>query len=138
MNLHTTNYTNTFIIVADDCKTLAGEIPPEKDNIKSIANIQFEIIRKNPYKYTSDDVIFMVFANRNELTEREFAEARKALFSKGQACFRSSPLTKRYGWGVHFNAESKIAIYARETLEYEMFLNDTSVKKVMAMRSKKI
>lgn len=137
MKVHTTNYETAFIAVADDCPANTGEVPPMKGDKKSIANIQFEILKKNPYKYTSDDVLFQVFAQKNELTENELAEARTAYFSKGQACLRASPLTKRYGWGVHHNEEGKIAIYACESPEYEQFINNDSIKVYKAMRSSK-
>ena len=137
MKTHTTNYINTFILVADDCPAMIGEIPPKKGNTISVASIQFEIIRINPYKYSSDDVIFMVHAYRNDLTENESLEARTELFSKGQACLRSSPLTKRYGWGIHFNEEGKVAMFGLESKEYQQFLNDPAIKKIKAMRSGK-
>ena len=45
----------------------------------------------NPYKYTSDEVIFGVFAERKEISKRDLEEARQAFFSKGQACFPRLP-----------------------------------------------
>lgn len=137
MKVHTTNYETAFIAIADDCPANTGEVPPMKGDKKTIAAIQFEILKKNPYKYTSDDVLFQVFAEKNELTENELAEARTAYFSKGQACLRASPLTKRYGWGVHHNEEGKIAIYGCESSEYEQFINNDSIKIYKAMRSSK-
>lgn len=137
MKVHTTNYETAFIAIADDCPANTGEVPPMKGDKKTIANIQFEILKKNPYKYTSDDVLFRVFAEKNDLTEDELAEARAAYFSKGQACFRASPLTKRYGWGVHHNEEGKIAIYGCESPEYEQFMNNNTIKIYRAMRSSK-
>ncbi|WP_188508552.1 DUF6157 family protein [Parapedobacter pyrenivorans] len=135
MNTHTTNYENAFIAVADDCKAINGEVPPTKGAKKSVANIQFEMISKKPYQFTSDDVVFGVFAERNDLTEGEFAEARAMFFSKGQPCLRASPLTKRYGWGVHSDQNGRIAIYGRETAEYERLISDKGVKVVKAMKS---
>lgn len=137
MKEHTTNYYNTFIEIADDCPIEKAEIPPMKADAKSVANIQFELINKNPYKFTSDDVLFTVFAERKELLEDELENARKEFFSKGQACFRASPLTKRYGWGLHSNAEGKIALYAAGSEEYEKLKNDPSLKKYKAMKSKR-
>lgn len=58
-------------------------------------------------------------------------------FSKGQACFRASPLTKRYGWGVHSNAEGKIALYAVGSEEYQKLSEDQALKHLKAMRSKR-
>lgn len=135
MKTHTTNYINTFIEIAADCPLGNGEVPPLKGEKKTAANIQFEMIIKNPYKYTSDDVLFQVFAQKNDLTEAEYEEARTEFFSKGQPCFRASPLTKRYGWGLHSNHEGKIALYASGTPEYKRFLNDKSLTVVKAMKS---
>jgi hypothetical protein len=137
MKTHTTNYQNTFIAVADDSSVTKGEIPPAKGDGKTVAGIQFEIVSKNPYKYSSDDVLFQVFAERRDLTAGELEEARKQFFSKGQPCFRASPLTKRYGWGIHNDEHGKIAVYGVNTAEYEKFVNDENLKVVKAMKSSK-
>lgn len=135
MKTHTTNYYDTFIEISADCPATDGEVPPAKGDAKTAANIQFDMISKNPYKYTSDDVMFQVFAHKNDLTEAEYEEARKQFFSKGQPCFRASALTKRYGWGLHSNEEGKIALYPSGSPEYEQFRNDKSLTVVKAMRS---
>lgn len=138
MEIHTTNYTQTLIEIATDCPTDWGIIPPGNDNSKSIAYSQFVLIAHNPYKFTSDEIIFRVFAERNELTPDEQNTARKEFFSKGQACLRSSQLAKRYGWGIHHNQEGKIALYGAESEEYHRLVEDPKVKKVKAMRSKRM
>ena len=135
--MHSTNYFNTFIEIAEDCPTLSGEVPPLRGNKKSVANLQYEMVAENPYKFTSDEVLFEVFAIRKDIPESEREAARKEFFSKGQACFRASPLTKRYGWGVHSNEEGKIALYGAETEAYEQFVRDESLAKTRAMRSKR-
>ena len=137
MKEHTTNYFNTFIEIAEDCPIDQAEIPPLKGDAKSVANLQFEMINKNPYKFSSDDVLFQVFVDRKEILVEEMATARKAFFSKGQACFRASPLTNRYAWGIHSNSEGKIALIAAGTDEYEKFINDPNLKKYKAMKSKR-
>ncbi len=137
MSLHTTNYYRTFILIADDSRATKGEVPPLKGDKKTVANIQPELIHKNPYQFTSDDVLFQVFAERNDLTKDEYAEARKQFFAKGQPCLRASPLTKRYGWGVHYNADGKIAIFGIETNEYQALAGDENLKLLSAMRSSK-
>lgn len=137
MKIHTTNYENTFIEIADDCPTLSGQIPPLKEATKTIANIQFEMASKNPYKYTSDDILFQVFADKNDLAKSEYKEAREKFFSKGQPCFRASPLTKRYGWGVHHDKDAKMAIFGADSAEYKRLLKDKTLKVVKAMKSSK-
>lgn len=135
---HSTNYTNTFIEIAEDCKVAQGEMPPIKGDKKSIANMQFEMLFETPYKFTSDDVLYTVFANRKEIPESEFEEMREVFFSKGQPCFRASPLTKTYGWGVHNDEQGRIAIYAAESAEYKKFVEDPTIETVKAMRSKRV
>ncbi|MBX2923187.1 MAG: hypothetical protein KF746_13390 [Chitinophagaceae bacterium] len=136
MKVYTTNYFDTFIEVAEDTKVDCGIKPPTKDK-KTVAELQYELIAKNPYQYTSDDIFFQVFADRNDLTKAEHKQAREQFFSKGQPCFRASPLTKTYGFGIHSNSEGKIALYGMETKEYQKFLADTKIKKVKAMKSAK-
>lgn len=134
MKTHSTNYFDTLIEVAEDTKVDCGTIPPAKDN-KSVAQMQYELLHGNPYKYSSDDILFQVYAERNNLTEEEYPQARQQFFSKGQPCFRTSPLTKSYGFGVHSNSEGKIALYGMETEKYQQLLSDATVKKVKAMKS---
>jgi Family of unknown function (DUF6157) len=137
MKIHTTNYTDTFIAIADDSPATQGEVPPTKGDTRTVANIQYDMISKLPYKYTSDDVLFQVYAERNDLTKSELAKAREQFFSKGQPCLRASPLTKRYGWGVHCNKDGKVALVGCETSEYKKFLADKTLEVVKAMKSKR-
>ncbi len=137
MKLHTTNYKDTFIEVAEDCRVTLGVIPQKKGNQPILASLQFDMLIANPYKYTSDDVLFMVFAIRKGLPENEWKEQRVVFFSKGQPCFRASPLTKSFGWGVHSNEDGKTALYGMESEEYSELVADASVKKLKAMRSKR-
>jgi hypothetical protein len=132
----TTNYFRTLIEIAQDCPAIIGEIPPVKGNKKSIANLQFEMVYENPYVFTSDDVLFAVFAARNEIPPDELEGQRELFFSKGQPCLRSSPLTKRYGWGIHSNEAGKVALFGVESEEYRRLVADESVSKKKAMRSR--
>lgn len=133
MKTHTTNYFNTLIEMAEDTKVNCGTIPPAKDK-KTVAEMQYELLDGNPYKYSSDDVLFLVYAERNNIPQDEYPEAREQFFSKGQPCMRTSPLTKNYGFGIHCNGEGKIALFGMETKEYQQLLADTTVKKIKAMK----
>ncbi|MCW8311910.1 MULTISPECIES: DUF6157 family protein [Sphingobacterium] len=136
MKVHSTNYYNTFIEVAGDSKVSKGTIPPITEK-KTIARLQYEIITESPYTLSSDDVLFQLYAERNGLPPETYAEARALFFSKGQPCLRTSPLSKKWGFGIHHNNEGKIALYGVETEEYRFFLNDSNTLKVKAMRSRK-
>lgn len=133
---HTTNYYSTFLEVSEDCPIFESEIPKEKAGNKSVALLQFEMISHNPYKFTSDEVLFHIYAMRNDLPANE--SNREDFFSKGQPCFRASPLTKRYGWGIHFDENSKMALYNLDSPEYQKLKSDNSLKHVKAMRNKKL
>ena len=137
MKTHTTNYTNTFIAVADDCPAVQGEIPAYKGDDKSIAFLQYEMIAQNPYRYTSDEIIFGCIAAKKDLSRAELEQECTLFFSKGQACLRASALTKRYGWGIHHDAEGKVALFGVESAEYQAFTEQQAIKTVKAMRSKK-
>ena len=135
----TTNYSNTFIEVADDCREQAGVVPPEKAEKaeRTVARIHYDLIAGDPYGHTSDDVIFAAFAEKHGVAADALEEARRELFSKGQPCLRSSPLAKRYGWGFHFDAAAKVALYGRDTPEYRKYREDPSLTHLKAMKSRR-
>lgn len=135
--IHSTNYYDTFIKVAADSKVDQGTPPPSKVDKPTVAEMQFRLVSRHPYIYTSDDVFFQVFADRHALTEAEYAEARAQFFSKGQPCFRASPLTKTYGFGVHCDSKGRVALYGVESAEYQAFLANDHITKFEAMRSSK-
>ena len=139
--IHTTNCFDTFIRVAEDCPARSGEEPPRRAGRPTVAGLQYAMITKAPYKYTSDDVIFATSAPGRELgakaTKSEKNAARAAFFSRGQACMRASGLGKRYGWGVHADREGRIAIYAVDSIRYQALSDDSELTQTRAMRSKR-
>lgn len=80
--MHTTNYFDTFIEVAEDTKVTAAQIPEEKNGKKTIASMQFDMLYKKPYKYTSDDVLFQVYADRNDLIKKNMKKHGHSSFLK--------------------------------------------------------
>lgn len=141
--MSTTNYLDTFITVADDCPATAGTAPPARAT-PTVAARTFQMIHDHPYRYTSDDVIFTVYADRQGLPAGERDESREVFYSQGQACLRSSDLGKKYGWGIHADAEGRVALYGRETADYAEFVGGTRrahdggpVTVTQAMRSRR-
>lgn len=126
MSIHSTNYTNTFIAVAEDCRASVGEAPPDKEP-KSLARAQYELLIGQPYQFTSDDVLYETQAKPRGLSREEF-------FSKGQPCLRAAALGKRYGWGSHHYEEGKVALYGVGSPEYERLAKDPHLKQLKAMR----
>lgn len=133
--MKTTNYTSTFISVAEDCPVETAEIPPLRGSRKTAARIQYEMISESPYKYTSDDVLFRIYARKHQIPEAEKSEERKKFFSKGQPCLRSSALGKRYGWGIHSDETGRVAIFPVESEEYRRYSSDEKLKQLKAMRT---
>ncbi len=130
----TTNYANTLITVAADCPVDVAVVPSKPG---SVALQHYESVIAAPYQRTSDDLLFAVFAARNGVETAEFETARGQFFSKPQACLRASPLAKKFGWGIHHDAQGRIAIYAVESGDYQHLLCDATIKHVPAMRSKR-
>jgi len=129
------NYYGAFIAVAEDCPVTIAQIPIAKGDAKTIPVLQYELIAHNPYKYTQEDVLFEVYAERNNIPEEQRPAAREKFFSKGQPCLRTSSLGKRYGWGIHHDEQGRVALYAVESDEYQKLLSDKNLKHVKAMRS---
>lgn len=130
-------YFNTFIVVSEDCAIKTGVIPEEKHGKKTAASIQYELLSKSPYKYTQEDVLFQTYLIQNQLQGQEMEQLRIEFFSKPKACLRTSPLVKKYGWGLHFNDAGKIAIFGVETEEYKNLSLSDKNKVVKGMRSKR-
>lgn len=123
----TTNLPNTFISVLDDCPVFMAEIPPAREP-SSIPQIEYEMLADNPYKYTSDDVLYAANGERKGVARDEY-------FCRIQPDFRLSPLVKRYGWGVHIDNEGKIALVPLGSDDYEMLAKDKTLRQLKGNRS---
>lgn len=107
MKVHTTNYKNSFIAVSEDISIENSEIPPVKRN-KTLANIQYEMITKKPYEYTSDDVLFECFAQKNDITESDRKTERVAFFSKVNLVYDHLHLEKDMALGFILTKIAKL------------------------------
>lgn len=136
-------YTHTFVQVSKDCPVSRAVVPVARGQRTPIHLIQYDLLSQDPYTYTHQELIFEVHVRRKgiEPSERQArrAEIWQALFKKGHPCLRTSALTKRYGWGAHYNEEGKIALYAVESEPYQHFTqaNDGSTKLLTAFRNKR-
>lgn len=127
-----TNYFDTLITLAPDSSTPVAIEPPAGK--PSVASQQYALISSEPYAHTSDDVIFARVAEKEAIPESDRAEAQAAYFEKGRPCLRTSPLPKQFGWGIHADAEGRVALVAADSDRYAELLADDSVKKIAAMR----
>jgi hypothetical protein len=80
---------------------------------------------------TSDDLLYETQRVRGG------DKSRDAFFAKPQACLRTSPLVKQFGWGIHHDADGRIALVDPQSDTYRRLLADASVKKTPGMRSKR-
>jgi len=133
--MHSTNYYDTLILISPDCASLVGGVPAKEE---SVAARQHHMITAAPYRWTSDDVIFTVFADRKGIEAAARSKAREAFFSKGQPCFRASALVKTYGWGVHSDVQGRLGVFGVETAQYQALVDDENVKKISGMRSRRL
>jgi hypothetical protein len=136
------NYFDTFIRVAPDCPVTVAVVPSSRRVQKSIPQIEYELLVANPYKIMQEELLFTVHVQRKGIGESELDSRRdviwKEFFGKSRACLRASMLPKKYGWGLHFNAEGRISLVAMESEEYQRFVSGTQgITVLMAMRNKR-
>ena len=131
--MHTTNYVDTLIRPAEDCRVVA-KVP---DKPGSVAALQYDLMAGNPYRMTSDEVLSTVAARRQGIGDADFPAFVDAFFSRGQACFRASPLTKTHGWAVHADQHGRIALISPASPDYDRLEADAACTKVSAMRAKR-
>lgn len=135
------NPVDQFIEIAPDCPLREARVPKDKGPKRSIAAIEYELLASKPYGYTLEELKFATFVQHKEIPPAALEAQRQRLwdefFAKPCACMRASPLTKTYGWGAHYDKQGRIAIYAVESEAYERFVNDATIKKYSALRSKR-
>jgi hypothetical protein len=131
------SYKNTFITISDDSKADSGIVPQPRNNKPTSASIEYDLIYNNPYKFTQEDVQFQTYLLKNQIESDQLDELREEFFQKPKACFRASPLVKKYGWGIHYNEEGKIAIYDVNSEAYEQFLHSEQITLLKGMRTKR-
>lgn len=133
------NYTSSFITVAEDCKADVAKVPKPRGKSKTVAEIQYGMLAEHPFTYTQEDVLFESWFRRQDLevSEGEREALRDEFFAKDQPCLRTSPLTRSHGWGLVFDEDGRVALCAMESSDYQAHLDDDSLKKIPAMRSKR-
>ncbi|WP_134686023.1 DUF6157 family protein [Brevibacillus migulae] len=135
------SFIHTFIQVAADCPVSEGMIPVGRNGNKPIHVIQYELLSQNPYQFTHEELIYAVhLIHKNISTEERDMHGeriRRDLFQKKHPCMRASLLPKKYGWGIHFDGQGKMALYGMETKDYQQFVQSAGdrIKVLAAMRN---
>jgi hypothetical protein len=133
-------YINTLITVASDCPVSSSEVPTSAREKKPQHIVQYDIVSQHPYQYNHEQLIFEAYLQTKDLTSLEREEKKELwakLMTKSYPCMRASALTKRYGFGAHYDAVGNIALYPMESMVYKKFVKDKDITKLAAMRNKK-
>jgi hypothetical protein len=135
------HYSGTLIAIADDCPVKKSVVPVEKGGKATVATIQYEMLADHPYEYVQPDVLFTSWLARQETAEKPskaaVAKLRADFFSKPQPCLRASPLPKKYGFGLLFDEQGRVALCPMESDEYRRLAGakQSSVKVLKAFRT---
>ncbi len=133
----------TFITVSADCPATQAVVPQPRGGRETVASVQHRLLVEEPNRYSQPEILFETYLRRSGLSPEEKALRREelwtAFFSKPMACLRASPLPKTYGWGIHFDAQGKAALVARESKEYARLADAkrSGLKVVAAMRNQR-
>ncbi|MTH53353.1 hypothetical protein GKZ89_07985 [Bacillus mangrovi] len=125
-------YQNTLITASDDSGKTSAAVPAARGGKPTAASIEYELIVNNPYRYTQEDVQFQSHLARYP---EQAGLSRDEFFSNPKACFRASPLVKKFGWGIHYDQQGKIALIELQSPQYAQLLNDESVTVLKGIRS---
>jgi hypothetical protein len=129
------NYYDTLIESADDCPATKGQVPQARGGKTTKAVVEYELLVKHPYTYTEEDIAFEVYAVLHDIPKGSWRKEREKFLNKGHPHLRVSALAKRYGWGIHNNAEGTVALIAVESRDYKRLMKDPRTTKVKAFRS---
>ncbi|MHB8448878.1 MAG: DUF6157 family protein [Mycobacteriales bacterium] len=133
-------YTNTFIAVAEDCRSTIGKVPhtATRAGTPTVAGVQYAMLAGAPGRWVQEDVQFASspgVRGREDLSNEDLERLRREYFAQPRACLRASPLPKTFGWGLHYDAEGRITLHAVESEEYAQLHSDPALTQLRAMRS---
>ena len=133
------NYYDTLIEIADDCPAIKGQVPQARGGggKKTKAVVEYELLVKHPYRYTEEDIAFEAYAVLQDIPKAIWPKERQKFLSKGHPHLRVSALPKRYGWGIHSDAEGRVALVPVGSAEYQRLAADPETGHLKAMRSKR-
>lgn len=128
-------YVNTFVRLADDCPVKTGVVPQSNRLPKPHHLLQYELLIQAPYTYTHEELLLEVYRRRDEVPDEELEDYRARLWERKHPCLRASMLPKKYGWGIHYNEQGKIAIYPAGSEAYDGWLENSQTTVLPAMRN---
>jgi len=129
------DYVDTLIAVAPDCPVDHAVVPTPRGGKPTVAAIQYELLSGAPGRLTQPDVLFRTWLARQDAPGADEERLRADFFAKPQACLRSSPLPKKYGWGLLFDHAGRITLCPVESDLYARARADASLTVRPALRS---
>jgi hypothetical protein len=129
---------DTFIEVAEDCPAVLAEVPPARAGRATRATIEYELIAREPYGLTEDELAFRTRMVMRDIPEADWPAERERFLSHAKPRLQVSPLPKRYGWGVHVDSRARVALVPVESAEYRRLAADPALRHVRAFRSKRV
>ena len=111
-----------IVLVAEDCPAQAATPPLPGRAGPSVAQVQYELIVAEPFRWTENDVLFESWWRRQDAaasaSPAEKERVRAEFLARPRPCLRASPLPMRYGWGLVFDEQDRVALCPVESPEY--------------------
>jgi len=130
-------YINSFITASEDSGTFHSVVPQPHGERIPLHLIQYNLLVHHPYYYDHNSLIFEVYLIQKgksaDMAQDERKQLWDELFSKNHPCMRNSLLVTKYGFGVHYNHDGKMALYPIESNEYKQWAADPAIHKIKGM-----
>jgi hypothetical protein len=111
-----------IVLVAEDCPAQEGETPGPGRSGPTVAQVQYDLLAAEPFRWTEDDVLFESWWRRQDAAATASAadkeHARADYLARPRPCLRASPLPMRYGWGLVFDDQDRVALCPVGSPEY--------------------
>ena len=131
-------YADTLIAVADDCPATTGVVPVARGGRRTVAVVQYELIAEQPYTLTQEDVLFETWLRQHDPRPvGDRVSLRDRFFDRPRACLRSSPLPKKYGWGIHYDGAGRVALCAVGSDDYSRLATGGAATVLKALWSRR-
>ncbi|WP_026219816.1 DUF6157 family protein [Wenjunlia vitaminophila] len=132
----------TLIAVSADSPVTRSTVPLPRGGVPTVAVVQYELLVGAPHVLTQDDVLFLSWLERqpdaDRLTGPERTALRDEFFARPRACLRTSPLPKKYGFGLLLDEHERVALCPVESAEYRRLVGGEGPARVVrAMRTRR-
>jgi uncharacterized protein DUF6157 len=111
-----------IVLVAEDSPAAAATPPPDGRSGLTVAQVQYEMLSAEPFRWTEDDVLFESWWRRQDAaataSDADKERARAEYLARPRPCLRASPLPQRYGWGLVFDEHERVALCPVESPDY--------------------